>query len=229
MSENPGERRSVQARRKLHRVLLINVVAPLVVFYGLRRLGADQFLALLAGAALPAVEAVHGVVARRRVGGLQIFMLATMALTVAMSFVTGSPRAMLIRNGWGMAALGGWMLITLLSRRPFLYEAARVVLDEDRRRTWRLNWERHPPFRRLLWVCSAFWGAACLVDTVLRVVMAMTLPIDLVPILDDALLAATVVVILLFQRLHGRSFLRRHGLRRDGVQILPRHVEEPAR
>ncbi|MGW7491572.1 VC0807 family protein [Streptomyces sp. NPDC054786] len=207
----------------------MDVVAPLALFYGLRWLGVNQFLALLAGAAIPAVEAVHGVVTRRRIGGVQLFMLGTMALTVAMSFVTGSPRMLLIRNGWGMAALGVWMLLTLLSRRPFLYEAARVVLDEPKQRDWELSWDRHPPFRRLLWVCSAFWGIACLLDAGLRVVMAMTMPIDQVPALDDALLAVTLAVILLFQRYYGRSYLRRNGLRRDGVRISSVSAGEPAR
>jgi hypothetical protein len=133
------------------------------------------------------------------------------------AFVTGSPRVMLIRDGWGMAALGVWILITLLTRRPFLYEAPRVVLvEEDKREVWQANRDRYPPFRRLLWVCSAFRGAACLADTALRVILAMTMPIDLVLVLDDVLLAATVAVILLFQRLYGRSFPRRGGWRRDG-------------
>jgi hypothetical protein len=210
-------------------VLLMHVIAPLALFYGLRSAGVNQFLALLAGAALPAAEAVRDVLARRRVGGLQIFVLGAMALTVAASFVSGSPRVLLIRSAWGMAALGVWMLVTLLSRRPFLYEAARVVLDEPKRLTWEGNWERHPAFRRLLWTCSAFWGAACLVDASLRVVMAMALPVDVVPVLDDALLVVTFAVLLLFQRVYGRAYLRRHGLRRDGVRLSPVTAEGTAR
>ncbi|NLU71789.1 hypothetical protein HCC61_03665 [Streptomyces sp. HNM0575] len=197
------------------------MIAPLALFYGLRWAGANQFLALLAGAAIPAAEAVRGLLTRGRAGGLQLFMLGAMALTVAVSFVSGSPRVLLIRSAWGMAALGVWMLVTLVSRRPFLYEAARVVLDEPKQRTWEGNWERYPAFRRLLWMCSAFWGAACLVDASLRIVMAMTLPVDLVPVLDDVLLVVTFAVLLLFQRVYGRACLRRHGLRRDGVRLFP--------
>jgi hypothetical protein len=205
---------------KFSGVLVVHVIAPLALFYGLRSAGANQFLALLAGAAIPAAEAVRGLLVRRRAGGLQLFVLGAMALTVAVSFVSGSPRVLLIRSAWGTAALGAWMLVTLLSRRPFLYEAARVVLDEPKQRTWEGNWERHPAFRRLLRVCSAFWGTACLADASLRIVMAMSLPVDVVPLLDDVLLAVTLAVLLLFQRLYGRAFLRRHGLRRDGVRLL---------
>ncbi|MFI7034315.1 VC0807 family protein [Microbispora rosea] len=205
----------------LSRVLLVHLIVPLALFYGLRWLGVNQILALLVGAAIPATGAVRRIVTERRAGGLDVFTLGTMGLTVAMSFVTGSPRLLLIRNGWGMAAIGVWMLCTLLFRRPFLYEATRIVVDEDKRHTLEVNWERYPAFRRLLWICSAFWGLACLADTAVRVVMAMTLPIDLVPVLDDVLLAVTVLVILSFQRFFGRAFLRRNGLRSRGLLITP--------
>ncbi|GAA3189420.1 MULTISPECIES: VC0807 family protein [Streptomyces] len=205
----------------LSRTLLVHAGLPLALFYGLRWLGASPFAALLAGAVIPVAGAVRGLVAERRVGGLPLFLLGTMGLTVAMSFVTGSPRLLLIRNGWGMAALGGWMLGTLLFRRPFLYEALRLVVDEERQRTLAESWERHPAFRRMLWLCSALWGVACLLDSALRVALAMTLPIDVVPALDDALLAVTLVTLFAVQRLFGRAYLRRHGLRRSGVAVVP--------
>ncbi|QRX89483.1 hypothetical protein HRD51_40810 [Streptomyces sp. A1-5] len=197
------------------------MIVPLALFYGLRWLGVNQFLALLTGAVIPAAGMVRGLVTERRIGGLQLFMLAAMGLTVAMSLVTGSPRLLLIRNGWGMAAIGVWMLCTLLSRRPFLYEATRIVVDEDKQQTLKDNWDRYPAFRRMLWICSAFWGVACLIDSTVRVVLAMTLPVDLVPVLDDVLLGVTLLAILAFQRFFGRAYLRRNGLRSRGLTITP--------
>ncbi|WP_328285937.1 VC0807 family protein [Streptomyces sp. A1-5] len=201
--------------------MLVHVIVPLALFYGLRWLGVNQFLALLTGAVIPAAGMVRGLVTERRIGGLQLFMLAAMGLTVAMSLVTGSPRLLLIRNGWGMAAIGVWMLCTLLSRRPFLYEATRIVVDEDKQQTLKDNWDRYPAFRRMLWICSAFWGVACLIDSTVRVVLAMTLPVDLVPVLDDVLLGVTLLAILAFQRFFGRAYLRRNGLRSRGLTITP--------
>ncbi|WP_407555358.1 VC0807 family protein [Streptomyces sp. Pv4-95] len=216
-----GAQRPARSGGAFSRLLLVHMITPLALFYGLRWLGVNQFLALLAGALIPLVGAVRGIVTERRIGGLQIFILGTMGLTVAMSFVTGSPRLLLIRNGWGMAAIGVWMLCTLLTRRPFLYEATRVVVDEDRQRMLEANWDRYPAFRRMLCICSAFWGVACLIDSTVRVVLAMTLPVDLVPVLDDVLLGVTVLAILAFQRFFGRAYLRRNGLHSRGVMITP--------
>lgn len=47
--------------------------------------------------------------------------------------------------------------------------------------------------------------------------MAVTLPIDAVPILDDVALVLVLAVLLVFQRVYGRTHLRRHGIRMRGV------------
>jgi hypothetical protein len=202
--------------------LLIELAAPLALFYGLRALGVNQVLALLLGAALSMIRAARTILTQRRVGGVTMFVLGAMVLTVATSFIVGDPRVLLIRNGWGMAAMGVWMLLTLFARRPFLYEAARVVFDEAKQQAWAQSWERFPPFQQLLRICSAVWGGACLIDAGLRVLMAFTLPIDLVPVLDNVLLVLTLGMIVIFQRIYGRRYLRRHGLRLQGVQVSSR-------
>ncbi|MBF8185793.1 hypothetical protein ITP53_08565 [Nonomuraea sp. K274] len=209
-------------------VLVFEFAGPLAIFYGLRAAGVNQWLALLCGSVLPAGRAVHGIVTERRVSGTTMFVLGAMALTVVMSFVTGSPRVLLIRDAWGSAALGLWALISLLGRRPFLYEGTRMFLDPGKQEIWASNWERFPEFRHALRAVTAVWGVAFLADTGVRVVMAMALPIDLVPLLDDVLLVVTLLVLVAFQRLYGRVCLRRHGLRIRGVEMSRIAEPEPS-
>ena len=52
-----------------------------------------------------------------------------------------------------------------------------------------------PRFRRNWQVSTVVWGAATLADAVIRVVMAATLPVNLVPALAGALWPATFVVL----------------------------------
>ena len=207
--------------RATSRTLLVEIVAPLAIFYGLRALGVEQFPALLLGAVLPTGNAVHSIVTQRRVSGVTLFVLCSMVLTVAMSLVTGSPRVLLIRDAWATAAFGIWMLTSLLTRHPFLYEGTRVLLDEGRQRVWTGNWERYPQLRHALRVSTAVWGGAFLADTAVRVWMAATLPVDLVPLLENVLLVVTIAVVLVFQRVYGRAHLRRHGLQMRGVHLSP--------
>ncbi|MEV6847367.1 VC0807 family protein [Actinoplanes sp. NPDC051411] len=206
---------------RLSRTLLLDVVAPLAVFYGLRAAGASPLLALLAGAVLPLAGAARDLAGRRRPDGVRVFVLAVMTVTVAASLITGSPRALLVRSAVMMAALGLFLLFTLRARRPFLYAAAQTVLPPGKQRVWQDNWDRHPPFRRLLWLLSAVWALGCLLDAAIRLALALTLPIDSVPALDAALLVATLAVLLAVQRIFGRAYLRRHGLRLRGVILEP--------
>lgn len=53
----------------LRQLPLLEVLAPLAVFYGLRWLGVNQFVALLVSSVIPVVGAVRGLVAERRVSG----------------------------------------------------------------------------------------------------------------------------------------------------------------
>jgi hypothetical protein len=93
--------------------VLIEVLAPLALFYGLRAAGVDQLLALLAGAAIPVVTGLRDLAAGQRIGGVRWFVLGAMAVTVAGSFISGSPRALLLRGVVLMAALGGFLLVTV--------------------------------------------------------------------------------------------------------------------
>ncbi|MEO6084209.1 MAG: VC0807 family protein [Umezawaea sp.] len=201
--------------------VLIDVLAPLALFYGLRAAGVNQLVALLAGAAIPVVTGLRDLVARQRIGGVRWFVLGVIATTVASALIGGSPRALLLRGAVMMAAFGVFLLVSVRARRPFIYSAATVVFDEGKQRTWSRNWDDHPPFRRLLRLCSALWAAACLADAGVRVVLALTLPVDVVPALDGVLLVVTLVVLVVIQRVFGRAFLRRHGLRMRGVEITP--------
>ncbi|WP_405058175.1 hypothetical protein OG474_36300 [Kribbella sp. NBC_01505] len=202
------------------RPLILELGLPLVAFYGLRWAGASQFVALLAGAVLTGAAAVVHGIRERRVTGIQVFVLGTMLLSIGISLVSGNPRVLLIRNGWGTAALGLWCLLTLLARKPFLYEAGRLVLPPEKAEQWAHNWDSSEVFQRLLRTCTAFWGAAFLVDAAVRVLFAATLPIDLVPLLDDILLVVTLAALVLFQRTYARASLRRHGLRLDGTRLV---------
>ncbi|MCX2731176.1 hypothetical protein OOZ19_13065 [Saccharopolyspora sp. NFXS83] len=207
--------------RLLTGAMLYELIGPLIVFYGARALGVDQVVALLLGSALSLVGAAQQIRAERRISGVTIFVLATMLLTVLMSFVAGSPRVLLVRDAWGTAALGLWLLATLFLRRPFLYEGTRLVSDADQRETWEASWERSAPLRRLLRVGTAVCGCAFLADAALRVLMALYLPIDVVPLLDDVLLVVTLLALAVAMRRGGRAYLRGRGLRLQGTALHP--------
>ncbi|TQL66488.1 hypothetical protein FB381_0350 [Nocardioides albertanoniae] len=207
--------------KELLRRLGPDLLGPVGVYYIARIAGVDQTPALLLAAAVPVLRAVRSYRSEGRVSGLTLFMLAAVGMSAVMSVVTGDPRMLLIRSAWGTAALGLLLLATLLMRRPLLYSAATQIFDEQQRRDWASSWEHHPAFRRVLWACTAAWGVLLVLDATGRVVMALTLPVDVVPLLDDLLLVVVIAAMFVFQRVVGRRMLRRAGLRLDGTRVTP--------
>ncbi|HWD04037.1 MAG TPA: VC0807 family protein [Amycolatopsis sp.] len=172
-----------EVRRELIVNLAINLVAPAALFYGLRALGVNQWLALLAGVVPPATRAVQTIVSKRRVDTLAVFTLSILVLSVATSFLSGSPRFLLATDGWMTAAAGGWMLATLL-RKPFLYQVLRSFLGAEARARVELNWLGSPTYRHVLRVTTVVWGVVFVLDAGVRVLLAYTLPVDRVPLIS---------------------------------------------
>lgn len=147
------------------------------------------------------------VVRTRKVGGLALFTLTILLLSVAASFLTGSERFLLAKDGWLTAVAGLWLLGTLRTNRPFIYEAARPIADAKAKTpedTWTHRFATSESFRHGMRVVTAAWGIALVLDAVVRGVMAYTLPVDLVPGLGGAQYAVLFVGLQIFGQVYGQ-------------------------
>lgn len=134
--------------------------------------------------------------------------MATLAATAALSLVTGSPRALLARDGLATAAWAAYMYASLLAQRPATFTVSRPLLEGRRvfdpaarawvrpsSQSWDELWQRVPGFRRIWRACTVIWGTAILADAVIRVIMAYTLPVGVVPALGGALWPVTFIAL----------------------------------
>ena len=196
--------------RRTHplRTMVIDIVAPIGLYYGIRAAGGSVWLALAAGGVLPALSTLGAVITRRRVDVTGLLILAALAVSAALSLITGSPRALLARDGLVTAGWAGYMYLSLLASRPATFTVSRPLLEGRRvydsgsrswvrpvSQSWDELWHRVPRFRRIWRVCTVIWGTAILADAVIRVVLAYTLPIGEVPALGGALWPVTFVVL----------------------------------
>lgn len=188
--------------------LVMDLVVPVAGYYVLRAVGVDPVLALiLAGVPTTAVIA-YRVIRQRKVDTLGIFVLTVLAGSVGLTFVTGSPRFLLAKEGWFTAAIGVGFLVTLRFARPLAFSLARAMLRHSPLGTtlgvdtWDQRWERDRRFRRTWQVATALWGVGLIADAVVRVIMAYTLPVDVVPALGGALWAVTFVVLQVIQQIY---------------------------
>ena len=122
--------------RSGHRVraLVLDIAAPIAVYYGIRAAGGSVWLALAAGGVFPAISTIGGLVARRRVDATGAVMLAALAVSTAFSLISGSPRALLARDGLVTAAWAGYMYLSLLATGHATFTISRPLLEG--RRVW---------------------------------------------------------------------------------------------
>jgi hypothetical protein len=197
------QQRAADPRRAVVVNLAINVVAPLALFYGLRAAGVDQWLALMAGAIPPTAHAVYGVVVRRKIDALALFTLSILGLSVATSFLTGSPRFLLAKDGWTTAIAGVWILATLW-RTPFLQQFIVALTSGETHQRFVLSWRDSPTYRHVLRMATAMWGVGLLGDSVVRVVLAYALPVDQVPLISTLQYVAVYAALEIGTRLYLR-------------------------
>jgi hypothetical protein len=207
----PAQAPAPATRARPSRALLtmvIDIVVPIAVFYGVRGAGGSVWLALALGAVAPAASAIAGLVRGRRPDTMGVMVLATLALSAGLSLLTGSPRVLLARDGLLTGAWAGYMYLSLFARRPATFVVSRPLLEGRRvydpaqrrwvrpaARTWDEMWQQVPRFRSIWRVCTIIWGTAILADAVVRVVMAYALPVGVVPALGGALWPVTFIVL----------------------------------
>lgn len=194
-------------------VAVADVVVPIALYYVCRSLGLSELHSLLVGSVAPIVSfAVQGVVTRR-VDGLALFIGAVLVLNIAVALTAADPRTLLARDGWITGLAGLFFLASLRARRPFVFTIARPLAEgrlgppgED----WDSVWDRVPLFRHVWRVLTVLWGIGLLADAAIRVVVAYTLPVDVVPAANGIQYG---VVYLLLQVIT-QVYLRRCGLMR---------------
>lgn len=192
-----GDARPPRLSRQLM-TLGIDIAAPIALYYVLHAAGVSDLVALGAGAALPALGAAWKLAAGRRMDGLALFVVATLACSVIIAVVAGSPRFLLAKDGLITGLWGMWFVASVAARRPAAFMFARPLLEGRRifaPRSWDTLWEAEPGFRRIWRVSSVIWGAGMLADAAIRVAMSYTLPVAVVPGLGGALWPVTFVVL----------------------------------
>lgn len=206
-------RRTTALRRRLAAQLFFELALPLGSYYGLRAVGAGQWLSMVAGGLLLLPWIGYGIVRQRRVEAMAVFTLGLVVIGTLLSLVSGSPRVVMVRDSWLTAAIGCWVLGTLFTRRPFIMTSSRGIIiakvGEAGLAAFEARWDVEPAFRHHLRLITAVWGAVFLLDAVLRIVLAYTIPVDAFPLASTVLWLALLGGLIAWHN----WYITRHGLK----------------
>jgi hypothetical protein len=183
---------------KALRPLLLDVGVPVGGYYLLHAgFGLSIWLSLALSSIAPAARAAGAIATERRLNVLALLMVAVNLAGIAVSFLTGDPRAMIAKDSVISSVIAFAILGSVVARRPLMSAGLKPFMTRGRpERT--AAWDRlsagSPRFRRLELLFSAIWGLALLADCAARLVGAYTLPVTTMVWLSTVLTLGAVGV-----------------------------------
>ena len=163
------------------RPLLIDVGIPVGTYYLLRdAFGLSLWLSLALSSVGPAVRAIAGLVAARKLNLLAVLMLAVNSAGIGVSFLTGDPRAMIAKDSIVSSVIAFAILGSVVLRRPLMSAGLKPFMTKGepcRTAAWDRLSVASPRFRRLELMFSTIWGLALLAECAARLVGAYALPV----------------------------------------------------
>jgi hypothetical protein len=163
------------------RPLAIDIGIPVGTYYLLRdAFGVGLWLSLALSSTVPAVRAIAGLVAERKLNLLAVLMLAVNLAGIGISFLTGDPRAMIAKDSIVSSVIAFAILGSVMLRRPLMSAGLKPYLTRgkpERIAAWDRLSMASARFRRLELAFSTIWGLALLAECVARLVGAYTLPV----------------------------------------------------
>jgi len=182
--------------------LLWDVGVPLVGYYVLHALGASDWVALLVATVAAGLRLVWVAVRTREVTWFAAVMLAVFGLGLALAFVGGDARFLLIKDSFGTALVGLVFLASLFAGKPLTLSAFQTS-QPHRAREMEEYYRTLPPVRRTFRVSAVVWGVGLLLEATVRIPLVYLLPIDVMVGLSTAMMVTVLVGLAIWNGWYG--------------------------
>jgi hypothetical protein len=209
---NAGLRRLI---REHAMTVIFEVLAPTVLFYGLRAMSVSQWWSLMAGVLVATPYALWTIARKHRIDLVALVTLSVLVLSVVVGLLSHDPRSLAIREAWTAAlggVFGGWMLVTVAIGRPAQLTLGRTIAEVKRgaegANAWVAQWDTNAAFRRGLRINTAVWGIVLLAHAAAHIVLACILPIDLISLVSTVVWAVTMTCLVTWHV----WYIRKHHL-----------------
>lgn len=175
--------------------MLWDVGLPTAAYYMARLAGADAYVSLLAGTVAAGGRVGYVAARSRRLDAIAGFLLAVFGVGLVLSWVTGSPRLLLIKDSVPTATAGLIFLGSCLAGRPLAYAWGRRIMapTPTQQHRWASMWRTEAGFRHVFYTISMAWGCGLLVEALVRIPLVFMLPIDVMAGLSSVLSILTMV------------------------------------
>ena len=203
------ERRSGRGKSLLWNwapTVLFSLLLPLLTYSVLTDRGVPPAPALMLVAAWPLVELGLFFAIHRRVDEFGVLVLVFFGIGLLTLVAFNSPVLLLVKESAVTGLFGLVLLISLLLPRPVMFYFGRKFGTDDSPEGvahWNGLW-RHPGFRRTQRVITAVWGTAFVVEALVRIGLALLLPVSVLVMLSNALPIAVIAVLVWWTIAYGK-------------------------
>jgi hypothetical protein len=183
----------------LYRTLGLSLVLPLIVIQVLLHRGVPPVYALGAATIFPLGEMVYEAVHVKRIGLIAIVSLVGIVVGFGLSFATGNAIFALLKDSLLTSVFGLLFLGSLATPRPLIYRLNLDLAGSDpaARAASEALWER-PAAQHAFRLITIVWGVGLLLEALVRVVVALTLPIATATSLSPIIAVVVIGCILLW-------------------------------
>jgi intracellular septation protein A len=159
--------------------LLIDVVAPIVAYFGLRALGVADLPALLAGGGIAAADALVSLIVQRRLRVAPVFVCSMFVLTGSLAYLIGDARILLLKASIASSAIGFYLLTVACLPSTLGRTLAPLIArgSELRAERWRAAWSTHARLRWTMRFACVLAGMAMLAEAAGRAAVVLSFTI----------------------------------------------------
>lgn len=193
--------------KALVRGLAWDIGLPVVTYYALHLFGAGDWAALLSATLVAAARVALVAIRHHSLNAFGLLMVIVFGLGLVLSFVTGDPRFLLLKDSITTAVVGLTFLSMAALGHPLTLEAARSW-SPDRAAELLTQFRTSAPARRWHLKMSAVWGLGMLAEAAVRVPLVYLLPIDVMVVVSAALTVAAFGALILWT---GRDLRRQRA------------------
>jgi len=186
--------------------MLFNVALPIGTYILLSGNGMADVPALLLSGVWPVVELGISYARTRHFDELSIMVLIFLVIGVATSLLFNSARVLLIKESALTGLFGVVLLASLLAKRPLMFYFGRKFATDGspaKVAWWNGLWQ-YEGFRRGQRMLTVVWGTAFLGEAVLRIVLALFLPVGTMVVINNVLPYVVLAVLVIGTSMWGR-------------------------
>ncbi|WP_433781396.1 VC0807 family protein [Actinomycetospora sp. CA-101289] len=155
----------------------VDIGLPLVGYYTVHGVGGSDWLALLVATAAAGVRLVAVAVWTRRISWFAAIMFGVFGVGLALAFVGGEPRFLLLKDSFTTAVIGAVFLVSLVGEHPLTLAGAQSWTPHRAEELAAL-YRTRPAARRAFRVSALGWGLGLVAEAALRVPLIYLLPLE---------------------------------------------------